>query len=155
MPPSSLFMHSSSGWSFLAPFDLLLGAISDTLSPKGLRYERQWTRTRIGQSVLHSIYALLPSFFPLKCPLPSHSLCGNPSWLSLTDPLSPASSLYTRIRSPIARWFRTANNWDVRDMLLARTFAYLLTPLTRSLAPHCLLSSAAPSLTQSLSRAWT
>ena len=39
----------------------------------------------------------------------------------------------------LALWFRTTMSRDVSTGPLARSFAYLLAPLTDSLAPHCLL----------------
>jgi len=53
-----------------------------------------------------------------------------------------------------ALWFRSAKNRDVSTGPLARPFARLLAPLTRSLAPDCSLRSHPPlrSLIRSLAR---
>ena len=45
-----------------------------------------------------------------------------------------------------AQWFKTSWNRDVRNGPLAHLLARSLTPLNRSLAPHCLLRSLAHSL---------
>ena len=44
----------------------------------------------------------------------------------------------------VAQWFNKAKNRDVSTGPLARPFARLLAPLTRSLAPPCLVCSRAP-----------
>ena len=43
-----------------------------------------------------------------------------------------------------AQWGRTVKNWDVSTGPLARPFARLVAPLTRSLTPHYSLRSRAP-----------
>ena len=59
-----------------------------------------------------------------------------------------------------ARWVRKAKNWDVSTGPLTCPFALSLAPLTRLLAPHCLLCSRAPlrslvrSLAHSQARFW-